>query len=506
MEKEALNKKAIVIGSGFSGLSAACHLAKQGFQVCVIEKNEQAGGRARLFEKQGYRFDMGPSWYWMPDVFDKFFQKFNKSTSDYYDLLRLDPSYQVIFGKDDAIQLSAKLEELKQQFEKIEVGSSKQLDKFLKDAAYKYQVGMNDLIYTSGSSISQYMNSKVLKGLFKTDLLTPFSTFARTYFSNPKLLQIIEFPVLFLGAAPKDIPALYSLMNYADMQLGTWYPMGGMHKIVEAMHSLAIELGVQFQFNCPVEKILTLKSGMAYAVQTKDKTYVADYIVASADYEHVEQNLLEEKLRKYSKKYWNSRKLAPSCLIYYIGVKKKIKKLQHHNLFFDANMQQHADEIYDHPNWPTQPLFYVSCPSKTDKSVAPENCENLFLLIPVATGLVDDEAIKEKYFQQIMQRLEEYCGEPIAPFIEYKRTYAQTNFITDYNAFKGNAYGLANTLLQTAFLKPSINSKKIKNLFYTGQLTVPGPGVPPAIISGEIVANEISKIEKLKVKNYERAI
>jgi len=503
MEKMLRNKKVVVIGSGFSGLSAACRLAKQGANVIVLEKNEQAGGRARLFEEKGYRFDMGPSWYWMPDVFDKFFKHFGKTTDDYYNLIRLNPSYQVIFGKDDKVNIPANMQELHKLFESIETGSSKQLEAFLKDAAFKYEVGMNDLVYTSGSSMTDYLNMKVFKGLMKTDILTPFSKYARKYFSNPKLLKIIEFPVLFLGSTPQNIPALYSLMNYADMQLGTWYPMGGMHKIVEAMTTLAKSLGVEFVFNSAVDKIIS-ENGEVKRVKVGDVFYEANYVVASADYEHVEQNLLEEKNRKYDAKYWHKRVLAPSCLIYYVGVSKKVKNLQHHNLFFDADMSLHADEIYTNPSWPTQPLFYVSCPSKTDKSVAPEGCENLFLLIPVAPGLKDNEGIKQQYFEKIMKRLEEHTGESILPFIEYQRSYAQSNFIKDYNAFKGNAYGLANTLMQTAFLKPSLKSKKVKNLYYTGQLTVPGPGVPPAIISGEIVATEILKT--IKIKQHETAI
>jgi phytoene desaturase len=496
-------KKVVVVGSGFSGLSAACHLAKAGAKVLVLEKNEQAGGRARLFEEKGYRFDMGPSWYWMPDVFDKFFKHFGKTTDDYYNLIRLNPSYQVIFGKDDKVNIPANMQELYALFESIEEGSSKQLEAFLKDAAFKYEVGMNDLVYTSGSSMTDYLNMKVFKGLMKTDILTPFSKYARKYFTNPKLLQIIEFPVLFLGSTPSNIPALHSLMNYADMQLGTWYPMGGMHKIVEAMTNLALSLGAEFIFNSAVDKIIS-ENGEVKKVKAGDTFYDADYVIASADYEHVEQNLLDKENRKYDAKYWDKRVMAPSCLIYYVGVSKKIKNLQHHNLFFDADMSIHANEIYTNPSWPSQPLFYVSCPSKTDASVAPQNCENLFLLIPVAPGLKDTEVIKQQYFEQIMKRLEEHTGESILPFIEYQRSYAQSNFIEDYNAFKGNAYGLANTLMQTAFLKPSLKSKKVKNLYYTGQLTVPGPGVPPAIISGEIVATEILKT--IKTKQHEAAI
>ena len=490
---------AVIIGSGFASLSAACHLAKKGIEVTVYEKNEQTGGRARIFEHKGYRFDMGPSWYWMPDVFENFFAQFNKKVSDYYDLRRLSPSYQVFFYQGDAVSIPSSMKELEYLFESIEPGAGKKLQLFLRDAAFKYDASMSDLIYTSGSSITEYLNGKVLKGLLRSNLLTPFSKHARKYFKNEYLLQLVEFPVLFLGATPSKIPALYSLMNYADMQLGTWYPMGGMHKIVEAMTSLALSLGVKIELNSKVEKIISSEDGITKGIQVNNKIVYADFVVAGADYHHVEQELIEQKDRKYNAKYWDKRTLAPSCLIYYVGVKKKIKNLQHHNLFFDTDFNKHAEEIYTNPAWPSNPLFYVSCPSKTDPSVAPENCENLFILIPVAPALSDTAEIQEKYFNTVIQRIEKLTGDSIAPFIEYKRNYAPSNFMSDYNAFKGNAYGLANTLTQTAFLKPSIKSNKIKNLFFTGQLTVPGPGVPPAIISGEIIANEINKI----IKNYE---
>ena len=488
-----------IIGSGFASLSAACHLAKKGLEVTIFEKNEQTGGRARIFEEKGYRFDMGPSWYWMPDVFEKFFAQFGKSTADFYELKRLSPSYQVFFNEHDTISIPSSIKELEYLFETLEPGAGKKLQLFLKDAGYKYEASMSDLIYTSGSSVTEYLNTKVLSGLLKSNLLTPFSKHARKYFKNEYLLQLIEFPVLFLGATPNKIPALYSLMNYADMKLGTWYPMGGMHKIVEAMTNLALSLGVKIELNAKVEEIIKSEDGITKGIKANNKIYYSDFVVAGADYHHVEQQLLIEKDRKYNEQYWNKKTLAPSCLIYYVGVKKKIKNLQHHNLFFDADFNQHAKEIYTTPSWPSNPLFYVSCPSKTDPSVAPKDCENLFILIPVAPALSDTTEIQEKYFNKVMNRLENLTGESITPHIEFKRNYAPSNFISDYNAFKGNAYGLANTLMQTAFLKPSLRSKKIKNLFYTGQLTVPGPGVPPAIISGEIVAEEINKI----IKNYE---
>jgi len=484
-----------IIGSGFSGLSAACFLAQAGFEVTVFEKNESPGGRARNFEAQGFTFDMGPSWYWMPDIFETFFGHFGKRPADYYQLVRLDPSYRIIYNEKEKLDVPAGLEELYAMFDSLEPGSSTPLKKFLAEGKYKYDIGMKDLVYKPGLSVAELMDIKLFKGIFKLHVFTSISTYIRKFFKSPRLAQLLEFPVLFLGAKPQHTPALYSLMNYADMALGTWYPMGGMHKIIEGMVSLAKSLGVQFAMNSTVQRI-DMNATKAKGLVVNGVMQSFEYIVASADYHHVEQTLLPPMHRNYSPSYWQKRVMAPSSLIFYIGINKKIDHLLHHTLFFDEDFEKHAEEIYDDPQWPTAPQFYVSCPSKTDPSVAPEGCENIFILIPAATGLIDTDAIREKYFAMVINRLEKLLVQNIRDHIVFKRSYAHNDFMNDYNAFRGNAYGLANTLSQTANLKPSMLNKKVKNLFYTGQLTVPGPGVPPSIISGQVVANELIKKHK----------
>jgi phytoene desaturase len=479
--------KVAVIGSGFAGLASASFLAKEGFDVTVFEKNSLPGGRARKFEANDFIFDMGPSWYWMPDVFEKFFNHFGKHSNNYYNLVRLDPSYRIYFGKDDYMDIPAGIDPLCELFEKLEPGSGKHLLKFLEEGKYKYDIGINQLVYKPGISVTEFLDATLIKGVFKLHVFQSISQYIRKFFKNPRIIKLLEFPVLFLGATPEKTPALYSLMNYADMALGTWYPMGGMYKIIEGMVTLAQEQGVKFQFNSAVQK-LELNGAKAKGVWSNDRLHPSDYIIAGADYHHVEQQLLPERFRKYSTNYWNKRVMAPSSLIFYLGVNKKIKNLLHHTLFFDVDFMVHAKEIYEYPQWPSAPQFYVSCPSKTDSTVAPEGCENIMILIPVATGLSDTESVRERYFNLIIDRLEKIIDEPIRQYIIFKRSYAHNDFMADYNAFKGNAYGLANTLLQTANLKPSIINKKINNLFYTGQLTVPGPGVPPAIISGQVAA------------------
>lgn len=488
-----MNKKVIVIGAGFSGISVATNLAHAGYNVRVLEKNEIAGGRARFFCAKGFKFDMGPSWYWMPDVFDDYFRRFERQTSDFYQLKRLDPSYSVIFGKDHFVNIPADFERLKALFESVEPGSAKKLELFMEQAAYKYEVGMKDLAYRPGRSIAEFASLKLLLDVLRMDVLKSFHSHIRQYFQHPILLKIAEFPILFLGAVPQNTPALYSLMNYADMKLGTWYPQGGMYKIIEGMVKLAKEKGVEFIYNSSVSAISVDAHGRATAVATESENFVADVVVASADYHHVEQKLIPQKYRSYSAQYWESRVLAPGSLIFFLGIDKKLEKLLHHNLYFDEDFTRHAAQIYETPAWPEKPLFYVSAPSITDASVAPEGCENLFILVPVAPGLEDRADVREQYYQMIMERLEKLTSQSICDHVVYKRIYAHNDFIHDYNAFKGNAYGLANTLKQTALLKPSMKSNKIKNLYYTGQLTVPGPGVPPSLISGQIVAREIEK-------------
>ena len=493
-----LATKAIVIGSGFSGITAAASLAQKGYEVTVLEKNAVAGGRARKFEIDGYTFDMGPSWYWMPDVFEQFFEKFGKKRSDYYELTRLDPSYTIFFGQQDTMKVPAKLEALFELFERYESGSSPKLKKFLAEAAYKYQVGMEEFVYKPGNSILEFADMRVFKSLFRLQMFSSISSQIRSLFKHPQLIELLEFPVLFLGATPQNTPAMYSLMNYADLVLGTWYPMGGMHKIIEGMIQVAEELGVTIKLNQEVKKIVVSK-GRATKVLTQDQEYAADVVVGSADYHHIEQQLLDKEHRRYTPAYWDKRTMAPSSLLFYLGINKKLSNLQHHNLFFDEDFSLHAAEIYTTPKWPTAPLFYACVPSKTDASVAPAGCENLFLLVPVAPDLEDTEELRERYYHQIMDRLEQLTGQDIRSAVVYKRSFAHNDFKTDYHAFKGNAYGLANTLLQTAILKPKMRSKKVKNLFYTGQLTTPGPGMPPSIISGHVVAEEIFKTRVKKL-------
>ena len=482
-------KKVVVIGGGFSGMSAAAYLAKGGMEVSLIEKHSDLGGRCRQFSADGFHFDMGPSWYWMPEVFENFYQSFGFTASDFYELKRLDPSYKIVF-EDDEFEVPASLEVLYDKFEELEPGSSQKLKKFLASAKYKYDAGMNEYVFKPGDSLLEYLDLKVLKSFLKLNMLNSLSSEVRSLFKNPKLIQLLEFPVLFLGDTAQKIPALYSLMNYADLSLGTWYPLGGMAKISEAFEAILKSQNVKIHRGQEVKKVDIRNKGIT-AVKTEEAEFEADYVVCAADYHHFDQNILPPEFRMYTPSYWSKRKMAPSSLLFYIGLDSEVPHFLHHNLFFDADFGRHADQIYSNPKWPDDPLFYICCPSKTDSSVAPAGMENIFILVPLAAGIEDSEIEKDKIFELISERIKNKFSFDITQKLVYKRSFCVNEFKSEYNSFKGNAYGLSNTLMQTGFLKPKIRSRKLNNLYNVGQLTSPGPGVPPSIISGEVASRMI---------------
>ncbi|KOY52763.1 phytoene desaturase family protein [Polaribacter dokdonensis] len=488
-----MGKEIYIIGSGFSSLAASCYLSKEGYNVTVLEKNDTLGGRARQFKKEGFTFDLGPSWYWMPDVFERFFADFGKKPSDYYILDKLSPGYEVYFGENDSIKISDKIEEIYEMFESVEPGSAKHLKSFIDSAKANYETAIKDLVYKPGISPLELVNSTTIARV--TQFFSTIRKQVRKNIKNDKLIEILEFPVLFLGAKPSNTPAFYNFMNYADFGLGTWHPRGGMFKVIEGMVSLATSLGVKFQVDANVDKIITDGNNDVRGLLVNGKEIKTDLVLSGADYHHTE-TLLNENLRQYSEKYWAKKTFAPSSLLFYVGFDKKIENASHHTLFFDTDFDKHAEEIYDNPKWPTAPLFYANFTSMTDKTSAPEGKEAGFFLIPLAPGIEDTEELREAYFEKIMNRFEKLTNQEVRKSVIFKRSFCVKDFEQEYNSYKGNAYGMANTLLQTAFLRPKIKSSKVNNLYFTGQLTVPGPGVPPALISGKIASDLINKNHK----------
>ena len=484
--------KISIIGSGFSSLSASCYLAKAGYDVSVFEKNETIGGRARQLKKDGFTFDIGPTWYWMPDVFERFFKDFDKHPSDYYELDKLNPAYSVYFDKNDFVTIEDSLEKISDTFEKEEKGSSKKLKKFISSAKTNYDIAIKDLVYKPGESPLELVTLKTIKKL--DQFASNIKRDVRKDFKNKRLAQILEFPVLFLGAKPSNTPSFYNFMNYADFGIGTFHPKKGMYQVILGMQALAKELGVKIHTNSPIDKII-VEDGKAKGVVSNGKEYNFDVVLSGADYHHTE-TLVDKKYRQYSEKFWQKKTFAPSSLLFYVGFDKKLKNVNHHTLFFDVDFDTHAEAIYDSPEWPEEPLFYASFPSITDSSSAPKGNEAGIFLIPLAPGLEDTKELRDKFFEKIITRFETLTSQKVKNNIIFRESFCVNDFIKDYNSYKGNAYGMANTLLQTAFLRPKLRSKKVKDLYFTGQLTVPGPGVPPSLISGKLVAELISKYHK----------
>jgi len=482
-------EKIIVIGAGFSSLAASCYLAKSGYEVLVLEKNKESGGRARQLIRDGFTFDIGPTFYWMPDVFEKFFNDFGKSVSDYYDLVKLNPAYKVFFGEKESLSVADNFEAIKRTFESVEPGSAAKLQKFMDKAKHNYEIAINDLVYKPGQNIFEIVTPQTMMKL--NDFVGTIKSLVRKHIKNKNLVKILEFPVLFLGAKPSNTPAFYSFMNYADFQLGTWHPKGGMYEVVKGMISLAVSLGVKFVNDCSVEKINVIGKTVE-SVETSQGKMSCDILLSGADYHHTE-TLLPQNFRQYSESYWDKKSFAPSALLFYVGFDKKLKNLEHHTLFFDTDFDRHAEAIYDTGDWPDQPLFYASFPSMTDKECAPEGNEAGIFLIPLAPDTMDNKEQREKYFKILIERLERLTEQKIQEHVMFKESFCVNDFKSAYNSYKGNAYGLANTLLQTHILRPKLKSKKVNNLYFTGQLTVPGPGVPPSLISGNIVSGLIKK-------------
>lgn len=483
-----VGRKITIIGGGFSSLAASCYLAQAGNEVTILEKNAQIGGRARQLIRDGFTFDIGPTFYWMPDVFESFFNDFGKSVSDFYQLDKLSPAYEVYFGPNDSIKIADNFEEIKETFESVEKGSAAKLQKFMDVAEDNYNVAIKDLVYQPGEKLTEIVTPKTAMKVGQF-----FGTIkgqVRSKIKHDNLRKIMEFPVLFLGAKASNTPAFYNFMNYADFKLGTWHPKGGMYSVIEGMKKLALELGVHIQTNSAVSKINT-KNSKVSGVEVNGETIPTDILLSGADYHHTES--LMNGSKQYSEKFWDKKTFAPSALLFYVGFDKKLDNLSHHTLFFDTDFEEHAKSIYDTKSWPEKPLFYASFPSITDDAAAPAGKEAGIFLIPLAPDIEDTDEIRKKYWNLILQRLKNLTGQDLEGNVMFKESFCVNDFKKEYNSYKGNAYGLANTLLQTHVLRPKLKHKSLKNMYFTGQLTVPGPGVPPSLISGKIVSDLIKK-------------
>lgn len=484
-----MDKKVVVIGAGFGGLSAAALLAKEGHDVTLIEKNWDVGGRGMQFKENGYTFDMGPSWYLMPEAFDNFFEEMGTSTEKELDLIRLDPAYRVFFS-DETIDIRKDLDKNLETFEKLEPGVTDTFMEYLDKAEMKYEISLDEVLYKDYKKYTDFFTMRLLKEGLKLDILTNMDSYLKKKFKSKKLRQILLYTVVFLGSVPKKTPGVYSLMSHADFNLGVYYPKGGMNGVAKAMAEVGKRHGLKIKLNTPVEKIVT-KDGKVRGVQTEDEFIKADIVVGNADYHHVETQLLEKEDRSYKEKYWKKKTMAPSALLLYLGVDKKIPELDHHNLIFKDDWEAHFETVFNKKEWPKDFHLYVCKPTQTEPEMAPEGKENLFALLPLAPGLEDDKETIEEYTDKIIALIEEVTGNKFKDDIEYQKAFGPSDFKDTFNAYKGTALGLAHTMMQTAVLRPKHRSKKVKNLYYTGHYTHPGIGVPMVIISGHIVRDII---------------
>ncbi|USZ68605.1 phytoene desaturase family protein [Halorussus salilacus] len=486
---ELSDRSVAVVGSGFGGLSTACYLADTGADVTVLEKNEQLGGRASTLERDGFRFDMGPSWYLMPDVFERFFGHFDRSPGEYYELEHLDPHYRIFFKDGDRITVTADREETKRTFEEYEDGAADALDDYLAEAENTYEIGMEHFVYTDRPRFRDYVDWDVVRHARGLSFLGSMDEHVADYFDHPKLRQIMQYTLVFLGGSPTTTPALYNLMSHVDFNLGVYYPEGGMAGVVDGIAELGRELGVEYRTDAEVEAIRG--SAGDFRVETADGFHRADFVVSDADYAHTEQELLTPDERQYDEDYWDSRTYAPSAFLLYLGVEGDVEPLAHHSLVLPTDWDPHFERTFEDPGWPEDPAYYLCVPSETDDSVAPEGHSNLFALVPIAPGLDDDEETRQRYRDFVLDDVAENTGVDLRDRIVVEERFSVSEFADRYNSREGTALGLAHTLRQTGPLRPGHRSSELDGLYFTGSYTTPGIGVPMCLISGEHTADAL---------------
>jgi len=382
-------------------------------------------------------------------------------------------------------------------FEENEKGGYLKFKKYLAESKFIYEKSMKNLVMLDYSSLLPILKPELLYYLFRFRLFSNLHCYVSKYFSNKYLQKILEFTTVFLGGSPYNTPAFYSLVAHADFNLGIYYPMGGMHEIVKALTSLCKDYGVTIITNHEVTKIVS-KNGFIVEVNAGNQSFDTNFVISSMDYCNFEVNLLSNNDQSYPTKYWSKKTFSPGAFIIYLGINKKLKNVEHHNLYFDKSWENHFENVFKNKNWPNNPSYYVHMPSKTDSSVAPPNSESLMFLVPVAPGLIDNEKIREDFSQKIISHFENIAEEKISPYIKVKRIYAHNDFIKEYNSSLGSAFGLGHTLSQTALFRPNNKSKKLKNLYYVGQYTNPGVGVPICLLSAQIVRNMLNKENERK--------
>jgi phytoene desaturase len=494
-------KHIVVVGAGFAGISASGYLAKAGFRVTLIEKNNTVGGRARVMYKNGFRFDMGPSWYLLTDEHDKWFRDMGKNREQYYDQIKLKDQYRVYYEDKSHIDIVDDYNANKHTFENIEAGAGSSLDQYMAESRFNGEFSLKHFVHKNYDSILSLLSFNTLKAVPRMHLFSSYRDRVKRYFKNSKLVSILEYPTVFLGASAKSLPAVYNLMNWVDLDLGVYYPMlsdksGGFGVVIESMTKVIKELGVEVITNANLSNVI-IENKQVTSVEypsNGDKIILdCDGVLNTSDYQWFESTFLPEEYRNVKSSSWNSKKLAPSTLNYYVGIKGAIKNLKHHTFFFDSDWDESFKHVYDTKTWSEKPLFYVHVPTLTDPSTAPVGCTALFVLIPCAVNVDDSQEVRDKYWEQVLDRIEDITGDKLRDRVQFVESYGVSDYKKDYNAYQGNAFGLGQTLQQTAMWRPNNYNKKIKNLFYAGHFTLPGTGTSMAMIGGKLAAERITK-------------
>lgn len=490
----ATSEKAIIIGGGIGGLATACLLAKKGYGVELVEKNEKVGGVANQFEAQGFTFDTGPSWYLMPDVFQNFFDLLGERVEDYLDLIKLSPSYRIFFkGQNRTFDFYSDFERDADTLETLEPGAKEKLREYLKLSEMQYKIALGGFMYKNYDTVFDFINKEVATEGRKLEVFARMSDYVEKFFKCDEVQKIMEYQLVFLGSSPYNTPALYNIMSHIDFNMGVYYPRGGVYTIVEALQRIGENLGVKYRTDAPVARILTGRGRRVRGVRLESGEEIeADLVVSNASIHHTETKLLAPPFRSFSERYWKTRTLAPSALIMYLGMRDRVDSLTHHNLLFAQDWKQGFAEIFDKPQWPRDPSLYVCAPGVTDDSVSPPGKNQLFILVPIAPGLEYSDAQLAAYSDRILQVVESEMNIPnLRERIEFKKIFSIKDFAARYNTQNGTALGLAHTMVQTAILRPNNVSKKLKNLFYVGANTNPGIGMPICLISAELAYKRI---------------
>ncbi len=486
-----IDTSVVVVGGGFGGLSAACYLARAGADVELIEKNAQLGGRASRLEMNGFRFDMGPSWYLMPDVFERFFGHFDREVGEYYALDRLDPHYRIFFKDDDRVDITPNREQVIETFESYEPGAGDALREYLATSEEQYSIAMENFVYEDRPRLRDWIDRDVMNAAsIGFQLLGTMDEYVADYFDHPKLQQIMQYTLVFLGGAPKNTPALYNMMSHVDFNMGVWYPEGGIGRVVDSIADLATELGVTATLETEISEI-TRKQERFRLEAIGGDVFTSDIVVSGADYAHTEQELLPSRARQYDAEYWNERTYAPSAFLMYLGIEGHVDPLAHHTLVLPTDWNQHFEQIFDSPTWPDDPAYYLCAPSKTDDGVAPDGHSALFVLVPIAAGLKDTTDIREQYRDFVLDDIAENTGADLHDRIVCEELFCIEDFISTYNSWNGTALGLAHTLRQTALFRPPHRSAAVDGLYFAGGYTTPGIGMPMCLISGEHAADAV---------------